>query len=286
MGLRSRRVRYADVASTLALVVALSGGAYAAATLPKGSVDSPQLRPRAVTAPKLSDDAVASRAVLDGSLRSRDFAAGQLLRWRGQWSPAFIYEVGDAVQYQGSSYRARSATSQTPQPGSDWAVLAAGGARGPQGAMGPMGPSSGSWAAGDTEALNCSSSTVVETSITPQHDAQVFATASGTWSTERQGVVLWTNIELSKGTDEVIAGTLPTTQPADAANQDEPLAHSGILAPVTGATPSNYYRLTAGTTYTLRLMAHPIASSCESAQIKVGPAQLSYILVGAPPSGW
>ena len=44
---------YANVTATLALFVALGGGAYAAATLPRDSVGTAQLRTAAVTLPKL-----------------------------------------------------------------------------------------------------------------------------------------------------------------------------------------------------------------------------------------
>jgi hypothetical protein len=57
------RLRYADVAATLALVVALSGTAYAATSLAKNSVGTPQLRSGAVTAPKLGKNAVTGRAI-------------------------------------------------------------------------------------------------------------------------------------------------------------------------------------------------------------------------------
>jgi len=53
------RLTYANVMSTLALFVALSGaGAIAASKLPKKSVGAPQLRPGAVTASKLRKNAV------------------------------------------------------------------------------------------------------------------------------------------------------------------------------------------------------------------------------------
>jgi len=53
-----RRPRYADVAATLALALAVSGGAYAATRLPRNSV--------------------ASKQVKDHTLQARDFAPGQL----------------------------------------------------------------------------------------------------------------------------------------------------------------------------------------------------------------
>ena len=62
------RLTYANVISTVALFVALGGGAYAAVKLPAGSVGPRQLQ----------DNAVSSRKVLDGSLLAADFQRGQL----------------------------------------------------------------------------------------------------------------------------------------------------------------------------------------------------------------
>jgi hypothetical protein len=59
---------YANVMSSLALFVALGGGAYAAAKLPANSVGPVQLQ----------DNAVSSSKVLDGSLLASDFQPGQL----------------------------------------------------------------------------------------------------------------------------------------------------------------------------------------------------------------
>jgi hypothetical protein len=59
---------YANVVATLALFLALGGGAYAAIKLPKNSVGASQIKKNAVTSPK----------VKDGSLLSKDFKAGQL----------------------------------------------------------------------------------------------------------------------------------------------------------------------------------------------------------------
>jgi hypothetical protein len=59
---------YANVIATLALFLALGGGAYAAFKLPKNSVGSKQLKANAVNSAK----------VADGSLLAGDFRAGQL----------------------------------------------------------------------------------------------------------------------------------------------------------------------------------------------------------------
>lgn len=62
------RITYANVTSTMALVIVLGGTSYAAVTLPKNSVGNKQLRPNAVTTEK----------VRDRSLLARDFKIGEL----------------------------------------------------------------------------------------------------------------------------------------------------------------------------------------------------------------
>ncbi len=69
---------YANVTSTLALVVALGGTGYAAVTLPRNSVGSEQLKRNAVANSDIRSDAVTSNKVRDGSLRSRDFRSSDL----------------------------------------------------------------------------------------------------------------------------------------------------------------------------------------------------------------
>lgn len=61
----------------LALCIALTGTAYAA-TLPKNSVGSKQLKTNAVTSKKIKNGAVNSNKVKNGSLLSKDFKSGQL----------------------------------------------------------------------------------------------------------------------------------------------------------------------------------------------------------------
>jgi hypothetical protein len=69
MSIRSK-VTYPHVVSTLALLLAIGGTSYAAASLPAGSVGTTQIKNNAVTGAK----------VKNGSLRAADFAAGTLLR--------------------------------------------------------------------------------------------------------------------------------------------------------------------------------------------------------------
>jgi hypothetical protein len=59
---------YANVIATLALFLALGGGAYAALKLPKNSVGSKQIKPNAVSGSK----------VKNGSLQVSDFKTGQI----------------------------------------------------------------------------------------------------------------------------------------------------------------------------------------------------------------
>ncbi len=70
--------RYANVAATLALVIALGGTSYAAIKLPANSVGGAQIKSGAVAGSDIRSNAVTSSKVKDGSLTSRDFAAGQL----------------------------------------------------------------------------------------------------------------------------------------------------------------------------------------------------------------
>lgn len=68
---------FANVVSSLALFIALGGGAYAL-TVPKNSVGVAQLKRHAVTTSKVAANAVTSSKVRDGSLLAADFKPGQL----------------------------------------------------------------------------------------------------------------------------------------------------------------------------------------------------------------
>jgi len=59
---------YPNVVSTLALVVATSGGAYAVSQLPAGSVGTTQLKASAVTAPKIKNGSVGLTKLAAGVL--------------------------------------------------------------------------------------------------------------------------------------------------------------------------------------------------------------------------
>ena len=72
------RLTYANVASSLALIVALGGTSYAAVTLPKNSVKARQIAPNAVKASETARNSLGSPEVIDGSLLLRDFKVGQV----------------------------------------------------------------------------------------------------------------------------------------------------------------------------------------------------------------
>ena len=67
------RLTYANVMATVAVFIALGGGAYAATTLPRNSVGSTQIKKGAVRNSDLASNAVTSRKVKNGSLLPSDF---------------------------------------------------------------------------------------------------------------------------------------------------------------------------------------------------------------------
>ena len=70
-GLRPR-LTYANVMATVALFVALGGGAYAATALPANSVGSKQLKKSAVVSGKIKNNAIDRSKVRDNSLTGAD----------------------------------------------------------------------------------------------------------------------------------------------------------------------------------------------------------------------
>jgi hypothetical protein len=74
MKLPRRRPRYADVAATLALVMAMGGTAYAVTQIDPDSVYTGAIQDKAVTQPKLHNNSVNSAKVVDGSIGSVDIA--------------------------------------------------------------------------------------------------------------------------------------------------------------------------------------------------------------------
>src|SRR5262249_27364680 len=72
------RPTYAGVTATLALFVALSGGAYAAATLPANSVGAKQIKKSAVERGKIKRNAIDGSKVLDNALTGEDIKESTL----------------------------------------------------------------------------------------------------------------------------------------------------------------------------------------------------------------
>jgi hypothetical protein len=71
----------------IALFIALGGVSYAAATLPKNSVTSKQIKNGQVKNADLANNAVTSKKVKNGSLAAADFQAGQLIGTQGPVGP-------------------------------------------------------------------------------------------------------------------------------------------------------------------------------------------------------
>jgi len=76
-GLRER-ITYANVVATLALFLALCGGAVAASQLAKNSVGPKQLKKSSVTSVKIKKNAVNGSKVKDGSLTGADLQDGTI----------------------------------------------------------------------------------------------------------------------------------------------------------------------------------------------------------------
>ena len=111
----------AMVVASIAIFMSLAGGAYAAFTLPSGSVGTKQLKDRAVTGRKLGNGAVTAVKVRRHSLLASDFAFGQLPR--GPQGPA-------GLRGSAGPTGPRGATGPRGHTGS----------RGPAGTAGPPGP--------------------------------------------------------------------------------------------------------------------------------------------------
>ena len=78
MGKVRRNLSYANVMATIAVFVALGGGAVAAVTLERNSVRTEHIRAGAVNRSDIARTAVDSRSVRDRSLVAQDFRAGEL----------------------------------------------------------------------------------------------------------------------------------------------------------------------------------------------------------------
>ena len=103
----------------LALFVALSGTAYAAAQLPKNSVRSRNIAPGQVKQSDIAMNAIDTAKVADGGLSAADFAAGQLPQGApGEDATKLFGYVGDAGDaYPGFVYYGVGVVSAFDPPG-------------------------------------------------------------------------------------------------------------------------------------------------------------------------
>jgi hypothetical protein len=82
-----KHLTYANVMATVAVFLALGGGAYAALKLPRNSVGQRQLRTGSVGASELKTGAVRGRSVRDRSLGVADLSTVARKSLRGQQGP-------------------------------------------------------------------------------------------------------------------------------------------------------------------------------------------------------
>jgi hypothetical protein len=81
------RLTYANVASTMALFLALGGTSYAVAALPRNSVGAEQLRSNSVGASETRRGAIRSSEIRDRSIRLRDISKSTKDSLHGQTGP-------------------------------------------------------------------------------------------------------------------------------------------------------------------------------------------------------
>src|SRR6266508_2178072 len=302
-------VSYANVTATLALVVAVSGGAYAATALPAGSVGTTQLQNGAVTNPKLATGAVTSSKVLDRSLYLADLAPGQVLNWRGTWASTTTYTVKDIVAYGGSSYIARAGShGVAPTNTTYWSLLAARGPQGLQGVKGEQGiqgsqgiqgaqgdqgiqgvkgdpgPSFGDGVKFANVPMACdTATTIASVPVTPSKPSRLSGSATGYWGFSSFTVSQFANVtryvEVVDGSGNVVGRTgrsFESKMGQDHSAGD--LAVSGVMLNVGGTATV----LNAGTTYTVRLVT---LTSCDSGSTTMSAqeGEVRYVLLGNTP---
>ncbi|WP_193607208.1 hypothetical protein [Nocardioides lijunqiniae] len=116
-----RRLTYANVVSTLALVIAVGGGGAAvAAGLAKNSVGSPQIRDGAVKRADLGRGSVVSAKVKDGSVTGADVKEASLGRVpsakRADAAAVADNVLGAVVNANGTLVKAQSTHASTAGP--------------------------------------------------------------------------------------------------------------------------------------------------------------------------
>src|SRR5262249_16067421 len=120
------RLSYANITSTLTVFIALAGTAWAATSLPAGSVGAPQIRSSAVTSGKVRDHTLTARAFGDRTA---------LVGPNGPTGP-----VGPPASLRPPSPRGPAGRRGPPGPRGRPGPPGAGGPPAPLGAFGPVGP--------------------------------------------------------------------------------------------------------------------------------------------------
>ena len=304
MRLPSIRPTYANVTSTLALILATSGGAYAVTSLPRDSVGTPQLQTGAVTTPKIAGEAVTSAKVRNGSLKLDDFAAGQLFKWEGPWSATATYQLMDVVTHSGSTFVATEAPGVGEAPGefAAWTFLAAAGqpgepgedgvdgqdgapgengAPGEPGQDGAPGPSYGDTTTANGVNLDpCGPTTVASLPLHLEEPSRVLGLSSGYWALLSPPTSWFVNqtrwIEVVDDSGDLVART--TVQSGSTTNGGDRAGELDVNNLVSQPTT-----VPAGD-YNIRLRVFTSADTCPSAYtVTAWDVQLSYVIVGATP---
>lgn len=285
------RPTYANVTSTLALILATSGGAYAVTALPKDSVGTPQLQTGAVTTPKLAADAVTGGKVKDGTLKLGDFTSGQVFRWKGTWSETEPYAPMDVVTAGGSTWVAtKPSTGVVTSNTGSWAPLALAGQDGQDGQdgqpgqAGARGPSYGNTVTANTVSLDpCGTTILASLPLHLDEPGRVLGLSSGYWTAGNTPASWFINqtyraIEVVDGSNELVARTLPQT--GSLTNGGDRTADLGVNNLVTEPTTTT---IPAGD-YTVRLKVNTAANNCPSSYTATAwEVQFGYVIVGSTP---
>jgi hypothetical protein len=297
------RPNYANVTSTLALILATSGGAYAVTALPKDSVGTPQLQTGAVTTPKIAAEAVTGAKVRNGALKLDDFAAGQLFRWSGEWSGAQAYQPMDVVTHGGSTYVANEVPGVGDAPGefAAWSLLAAAGQPGEPGQdgqpgepgqdgqpgepgqNGAAGPSYGDTTTANAVPLDpCGPTTIASLPLHLGQPGRVLGLASGYWDINNTPPSWFANqdrwIQVVNGAGTLVAQTpVRRSSLTTGGDRTADLGIDNLVSQPTMTVPSG--------DYSIRLRATTTADNCTGSAYtpRAWEVQFGYVIVGATP---
>jgi hypothetical protein len=233
---------YANVVSTVALVLAVSGGAaFAATALPRHSVGTRQLK----------DDAVTGAKVRDGSLRSRDFAVGSI----------------------------PSGAPGSPGPSG---APGAPGSPGSPGASGAPGPSFAHTERFGLVGLSChdQSTTVASYDFTPTVDTGLLAGYDFDWDGIGVQGQADASFDFSVLVGPIDAGGGAGGGGMQLTNENAPTTEVRHLSSwgVTQSSVGGELTLNAGTHYLIELLASPTTNAdvCTSAQIERGELTIQF----------